>query len=363
MLPIQRWGYRVALVAALAFPAVAYFSTFLWNSREAWSLATLIGTGAAYQLMSNWKALLNKETGILKLYSGVSVFFSSNTHPLESFTSVALSSPGKGSGNGSRFWGLYSVDLKSPTRTVPVSGSDDREEALELAQALSRFLGVDLTVEGGHARPAAARLEAAPLDDERALPSLPLGSRIRVRHGAQGLELRLPGCGWRPRFVVKAGIALVISLGCSTVFALLWARTLGFRQLASLQPLLILFALLSMGGLLLWTVIQEVTLGWSLTASSRGIEYSRTGSKRSQEITRIPASQIEDVDLRKADEKFFQNLGVVIEHRKGFVWLGEGLSREELEWTEMVLRRALATRQAPFHDDDASALRQTSMRS
>lgn len=189
------------------------------------------------------------------------------------------------------------------------------------------------------------------------------GSRIRVRHGAQGLELRLPGCGWRPRFVVKAAIALVITLGCATVFALLWARALGFRHLASLQPVLILSALLSMGGLLLWTVFQEVTLGWSLTASSRGIEYSRTGSKNSQEITRIPASQIEDVDLRMADEKFFQNLGVVIEHRKGFVWLGEGLSREELEWTEMMLRRALATRQVPLHDDDASSSRQTSTRS
>ncbi|QAT85931.1 hypothetical protein EJ065_4378 [Corallococcus coralloides] len=306
-------------------------------------MALLACMWAVNQLTSDWKALLNKETQLLKLRSGVGVFFSANTHPLESFTSVALSSRGKG-GGGSIDWGFYSVELKSPTRTVAVSGSNDRDEALELAQALSRFLGVDLSVDGGHARPADARLEADPLERDQASPSLPPGSRIRVRHSAQGLVLQLPGCGWRPLFVMKAGIALVIAVGGPTVFGLAWVRTFGLRQLTSAEPLIALAVFLSLGGLLLWSVIREVNRGWSLAASSRGIEHSRTGGGKPREVTRLPASQIEDIDLRETEEKLFRSLTVVIEHKKGFVRIGAGLSREELEWTETMLRRALATR-------------------
>ncbi|NNC00529.1 hypothetical protein HI113_42450 [Corallococcus exiguus] len=358
----MRGACKVVLVAALAFPGVALFVPFLWNTWQAWAMALLACAWAAYQLTSDWKALLNKETQLLKLRSGVGVFFSAHTHPLESFTSVALSHRGKGTGGGSKDWGFYSVGLKSPTRAVQVSGSDDREEALELAQALSCFLGVDLSVDGGHARPADARLEAAPLEREQAPPSLPPGSRIRVRQGAQGLVLQLPGCGWRPLFVAKASIAIVIAVGGPAVFGLAWVRSFGLRHLASMWPLIALVVLLSMGGLLLWSVIREVTMGWSLTASSRGIEYSRTGSGKQRESTRLPASQIEDIDLRETDEPNFRSLTVVIEHKKGFVWIGAGLSREELEWTETMLRRALATHRLPRNDGESAALRRASTR-
>ncbi|AFE05918.1 hypothetical protein COCOR_04603 [Corallococcus coralloides DSM 2259] len=316
---------------------------------------------AADQLTSEWKALLNKETQLLKLWSGVGVFFSANTHPLGSFTSVVLSPRGK-AGGGSSDWGFYSVELKSPTRTVAVSGSNDRDEALELAQALSRFLGVDLSVDGGHARPPDARLEAAPLEREQAPPSLPPGSRIRVRQGAQGLVLQLPGCGWRPLFVVKAGIALVIAVGGPAVFGLAWVRTYGLRQLTSAEPLMALAVFLCLGGLLLWSVIREVNRGWSLAASSQGIEHSRTRGGKPGEVTRLPASQIEDIDLREPEEEFFGSLTVVIEHKKGFVRIGAGLSREELEWTETMLRRALATRRAPRDDGDSPLLMRAATR-
>ncbi|RKH98515.1 hypothetical protein D7Y15_39455 [Corallococcus sp. AB030] len=352
----MREACRVALVAALSFPVVALLVPSLWNAWQAWAMALLACGWAAHQLTSDWKVLLNKETQLLKLRSGVGVFFSANTHPLESFTSVALSPRGKAAGGGSSDWGFYSVELKSPTRTVAVSGSNDREEALELAQALSRFLGVDLSVDGGHARPADARLDAAPLEREQALPSLPPGSRIRVRQSAQGLVLQLPGCGWRPLFVVKAGIALVIAVGGPTVFGLAWVRTYGLRQLTSAEPLMALAVFLCLGGLLLWSVIREVNMGWSLAASSRGIEHSRTGGGKPREATRLPASQIEDIDLRETEEKLFRSLTVVIEHKKGFVRMGAGLSREELEWTETMLRRALATRRGPRDDGDSTLL-------
>ncbi|WP_375745366.1 hypothetical protein NR800_11515 [Corallococcus interemptor] len=345
----------MALVAALAFPGVALFVPFLWSAWQAWAMALVTCVWAAYQLTSGWKALLNKETQLLRLWSGVGVFFSANTHPLDSFSSVALSPRGK-AGGASRDWGFYSVELKSPTRTVQVSGSDDREEALELAQALSRFLGVDLSVDGGHARPVDARLEAVPLEGDQTLPSLPPGSRIRVRQSAQGWVLELPGCGWRPHSVIKAGIALVIAVGGPTVFGLLWVRSFGLRHLVSREPMIALCVFLSLGGLLLWSVIREISRGWFLTASARGIEYSRTGSGTPRKVTRLPASQIEDIDLRETDENHFRNLTVVIEHKKGFVWMGAGLSREELEWTETMLRRALATPRAPRDEDDASLL-------
>lgn len=354
--PFERWAWRVALIAALAFPGVAFFVPFLWSSQSAWSLALLIGVWAAHQLTSAWKAQLNKETQLLKLWSGVSVFFLASTHPLESFTSVALSPRGKAAG-GARSWGFYSVELKTPTRTVAVSGSDDREEALELARAIARFLGVDLSVDGGHERPPDARLEAAPLDGDQTPPSLPLGSRIQVRQRGRELVLRLPGCGWKPLFVMKAGIALVIAAGGPAVVGLAWVRLHGLRQLASREPMLLSASLLFLGGLLLWSVIREVTTGWTLTASSRGIEYSRTGSGKSREVTRLPASQIEDIDLRETDGRDFRSLVVVIEHRKGFVSIGAGLSRAELEWTETMLRRALATHGVPHADAGASASR------
>ncbi|MFB1482934.1 hypothetical protein [Corallococcus sp. RDP092CA] len=360
MSPFERRAWKVALLAALSFPGVALFVPFLWNSQAAWTLAILLGVWAARQLMSAWKAQLNKETHLLKVWSGVSVFFSARTHPLESFTSVALSPPGKASVSGSRQWGRYAVELKSPTRTVQVSGSDDREEALALAQALSRFLGVELSVDGGHARPPDARLEAPPLDGEQASPSLPPGSRIQVQQRGRELVLRLPGCGWRPLFIMKAGIALVIAVGGPAAVGFAWVRAYSLRQLASWEPLSLVGVLLLLGGLLLWSVIREVTLGWALTASSRGIEYSRTGSGKPREVTRIPATQIEDIDLRETDERDFQKLAVVIEHRKGFVWMGAGLSREELEWTETMLRRALSTPRLPHDDAEAPALRRAS---
>lgn len=350
----MRRACRVALVAALSFPGVALFVPFLWNAWPAWAMALLVCVWAAYQLTSYWKVLLAKDTHLLKLQSGAGVFFSSNTHPLESFTSVALAERRKSAAGSYGDFGFYSVELKTPTRTVRVSGSDDREEALELAQALSRFLGVDLSVDGGHARPPHARLEAAPLEVEQALPSLPPGSRIRVRQGAQGLVLQLPGCGWRPLFVAKASIALVIAVGGPAVFGLGWVRAYGLRNLASREPMMALVVFLSLGGFLLWSVIREVTMGWSLVASSRGIEYSRTGSGKPGEVTRIPASQIDDIDLREMDEPHFRHLTVVIEHRKGIVWMGAGLSRAELEWTETMLRRALATHRAPRDDGDSS---------
>ncbi|RKG71782.1 hypothetical protein D7V80_00330 [Corallococcus sp. CA054B] len=133
-------------------------------------------------------------------------------------------------------------------------------------------------------------------------------------------------------------------------------RTFGLRQLVSRDPLIALVVFLSLGGLLLWSVIREITTGWSLVASSRGIEYSRTRSGKPGDVTRIPAPQIEDIDIRETDEESFRSLAVVIEHKKGFVWMGAGLSREELEWTETMLRRALATRRGPPADGDASAL-------
>ncbi|WP_223636877.1 hypothetical protein [Corallococcus sp. EGB] len=358
----ERWAWRIALLAALAFPGVAFFVPFLWRSQPAWSMALLIGTWAVHQLTSAWKAQLNKDTHTLKLRSGFSRFLSSSTHPLESFTSVALSPHGRGAGDNSRFWGYYSVELKSPTRTVRVSGSDDREEALELAQALSRFMGVDLSVDGGHARPADARLAAEPLDSHQAPPSLPPGSRIQFHQGERELVLRLPGCGWKPFFVAKAGIALLIAGGGPAAFAVAWARTYGLRHLASRELLMVLGVFLFLGGLLLWSVIREVTMGWSLTASSRGIEYSRTGPRKPREVTRIPATQLEDIDLRETGGKDFRHLTVVIEHRKGFVCIGAGLSRQELEWTETMLRRALATHGVPHDGADASALRRASTR-
>ncbi|MCY1046878.1 hypothetical protein OV208_36575 [Corallococcus sp. bb12-1] len=330
------------LVAALGFPVFSLSTGILSNNGHIWLLMVGLGALAAHHLASRWKVLLNLENRTLWRRTGYRESFTGKAQPLEPFTSVALRMRGQAASDGPFFAKAYSVALVSPARAVTLSHSDDREEALELAQAVSRFLGLGLSVEGGQSRPVTARLEEAPLTDG-GIPALPSGSGIRFTQGGRGLTLELPPCGWSFVYAAQAALALLIGVGGPAFFLVQWSRTFGLRSAASTVPVITCAILVACGAFLFWRVARESTTGWTVIASSRGIQLTRHGPWRPRQVTRLPALRIQDIDLRDMRTETSRGRSVVIEHDVGIVQLGMDLSQAELEWTETVLRRALAT--------------------
>ncbi|RKH48336.1 hypothetical protein D7Y23_20450 [Corallococcus sp. AB050B] len=342
--PLDAWLARGALLVALAFPVLTLTTGFFAGEWRLWFLMLAMGALAAHHLMSRWKVLLNLDARTLWRHTGYREAFGGATQPLESFASVALYMRDKGSTAGLFNPKVYIVALLGPTDPVVLSHSDDREEARELAQAVSRFLGLGLSVDGGQSRDINARLEEAPLTGER-LPDLPYGSGIQFRQDARGLTLELPACGWRPKYAAQAAVAVLIAVG-GPLFLVMQLRKLFGSQAASMQVVVIASAVFIAVGAFFWLwVAREATSRWSLNASSRGIELTRHGPWRRRKVMRLPASRIQDIDVRDARTHVSRGRGIVIEHDQGRELLGMGLSQEELEWAEKVLRRALATRQ------------------
>lgn len=342
--PIDGWLSRGALLAAVAFPLISWATGFLSGDWQLWFLMLALGVAAAHHLGSRWKVLLNLETRTLWRRTGYTEL-GGQTQPLEPFTSVALIMRGRSPAtDGPLFAKVYSVALKTPTTVVVLSHSDDREEALELAQAASRFLGLGLSVEGGHSRAVTARLEETPLT-EKGIPDLPYGSDIRFTQGARGLTVELPPCGWQPTYAGQGAFAVLIGLGGPLFLGVQWRRAFGPQWFSSTVPLIATAIFVSCGALMLWRVAWVATSGSTLNVSSRGLELTHHGPWRRKKVLRLPASRIQDIDLRDARTDVSQRgRGIVIEHDQGTELLGMDLSQEELEWTEKVLRGALATR-------------------
>ncbi|RKH74324.1 hypothetical protein [Corallococcus aberystwythensis] len=202
-----------------------------------------------------------------------------------------------------------------------------------MAQALSGFLGLGLSVEGGQSRSVTARLEESPLTDER-LPNLPHGSGIQFKQDARGLTLELPPCGWRLEYAAQAAFAVLIAVGAPLFLLKQLNQKLGLQSAASTVPILV--------------------SAWANSrASSRGIEVTRHGPWRARKVQRFPKSRIQDIDVRDARTRVSRGRGIVIEHDQGSELLGMDLSQAELGWAEAALRRALATCSQPARSEVA----------
>ncbi|MBN8232107.1 hypothetical protein JYK02_31785 [Corallococcus macrosporus] len=352
--PIDGWLARGAALVVVAFPAVAYV-TGLFGDVRIWLLMMAMGAVSLHHLTSRWKVVLDQQARTVWRRAGVREALGAKPQPLESFTSVALYMRDKGSTEGLFIAKVYVVALLGPSGALVLSHSDDRDEALSLAQAVARFLGLGLSVEGGQSRSVTARLEEAPLTDER-LPDLPAGSSIQFKQDARGLTLELPACGWRPEYAAQAAFAVVIAVGGPLFLLKQWRQMFGMQSAASPVPIIVSTFFVACGAAFWWWVAREATSRWSINASSRGIELTRYGPWRGRKVTRLPASRIQDIDVRDARTKVSRGRGIVIEHDKGRELLGMDLSQEELEWAGIVLRRALATRpgQAPHPQERAA---------
>ncbi|MBZ4421109.1 hypothetical protein [Myxococcus sp. RHSTA-1-4] len=240
-----------------------------------------------------------------------------------------------------------------PGRAIVLARSHDRDEVLELARAASRVLGGGLQVDGGHTRSVDERLSAAPLRETQ--PSPPMGSHIRVARESGVLTVTLPARGWRPLYVAQAGIATLVGVAGPILFGWAWARSQGWTSANVLKPAVGCLVLFVCGSYLLWRVMREATSGWLIKASSRGLEVSRHGRWASGRLTRIAASKVWDIDLRVGTRNNLWGERVVVDYEGGDVAVGTGLPRESLEWTEAMLRRALATRPDSHRPVDASA--------
>ncbi|MHA7631501.1 hypothetical protein [Corallococcus sp. M7] len=151
--PIERWLYRGALLLSLALPVIALTTGFFAGEVRVWIMMVALGALAVHHLTSRWKVLLNLETRSVWRRTGYRETLGAKTQPLEPFTSVALYQRDKGPTTGLFIAKVYVVALMRPSESVVLSHSDDREEAVELAQAVSRFLGMGLSVEGDRAAP------------------------------------------------------------------------------------------------------------------------------------------------------------------------------------------------------------------
>lgn len=308
-----------------------------------------------HRLLLRWHIVVDQESRTVKRTLGLGVPFFGSTHALQEFRHVEMRGL-EGNPRQRVFRSRCTVLLGTHDTPFILAGSEDREEALALAEAVSRHTGLGLSVDGGRARSADERLSAAPLGDS--LPVPPVGNRIQVARHPEGLQLTLPAPGWCLAYKLQAALAILIAVGGSAFILVSWARVLGVSFPGFLLPVAMALLLVAFGGYLLWRVAGEATHFWRITASSKGLDLSREGRWVETRHTRIPTYRLKDIELREqavgmsrrpAPDLSLRLWGpsgaeVAIEHAEGVLSLGAGLPREELEWTEKLLRRAVATR-------------------
>ncbi|RJS20835.1 hypothetical protein DRW03_19365 [Corallococcus sp. H22C18031201] len=341
--PVERGLCAAGGVTSLAL--LPYFLRHGWRPPpfEFWA-ALVGGLGALSRLFSGgtqWR--LDRATDTVERWSLAFGRSTVERYALSQFTHVELRERGPIADAGLVSSVLYRVVLKGPEHTLILAGSHDEDETRALAEAVTRVLGGGLSIKGGPVRGVDERLSAAPL--RHLPPEPPPGSHIRASRAPQGLGLWLPATGWRPRRLVQAAIAGLIGLVSPPAFLGLWASRVGMAQETAWIPATTVGFLVLAGGYLFWRVAREATSGWHIAASSRGLEVVRLGRWARREPVRIPATRIHDIDLRQSSDgaRGERELGVIVDHDGGELALGMGLPRASLEWTEGMLRRALAT--------------------
>ncbi|NOK08132.1 hypothetical protein [Corallococcus exercitus] len=266
--PIDGWLARGAALVVVAFPAIAY-ATGLFGDVRIWFLMMAMGAVSLHHLTSRWKVVLDQEARTVWRRAGVREALGAKPQPLESFTSVALYMRDKGSTEGLFIAKVYVVALMGPSGALVLSHSDDRDEALSLAQAVARCLGLGLSVEGGQSRSVTARLEEAPLTGER-LADLPYGSGIQFKQDARGLTLELPPCGWRPTYAAQAAFAVLIAVGGPLLLLRKLHEMFGDGATTSQVPIIASALFVACGAFFWWWVAREATSRWHRHRARQG---------------------------------------------------------------------------------------------
>ncbi|NMO22966.1 hypothetical protein HPC49_45605 [Pyxidicoccus fallax] len=356
----RRQGDLVTGVGFLAFGVGLAFFLFrterLSGDLKSWWMLGLCVAAGLHFLLSRWQVVVDREAGTARRTLGLGVPLLRTEYSLREFDRVDL----YGDEEEAREHVLTqpcAVRLGGPGRALVLAGSNDRQEAVALAEAVSRLLGLGLSVDGGRVRAMEERLSAAPLTDTP--PEPPPGSRIYVTRHAQGLQVRLPPQGWSLARKGQAVVAGLIAVGVPAFIMGSWVYKLGVRLPQFLTPIGMSLFIAACGAFLLWRLAGEASLGWTITASSKGLEVSRYGRGENSRPERIPRARLQDINLRplltqkqrhihmpplRPGSPGDRNVEVAIEHDAGVLALGGGLRRVELEWLEETLRRAVATR-------------------
>ncbi|WP_309896560.1 hypothetical protein [Archangium sp.] len=266
-----------------------------------------------------------------------------------------------------------------------LAGSDDRDEALTLAEAVARHARLGLQVGGGRVRPyeelsssapgrtkvlsspevrpgssapGSARPLSSPDAREEATGATsalvepptppPLGCRVQVREAEGRSEVLLPAPGWDGGF--RSGAAVGVVMGVLGLVP--WGVAVAVQASWGFFAFVTLVALAPLGACVVFMrrALVGVHTTWRLTVSRAGVEVVRAGVGAPQ-TTRIPAQHLRDVDVRELREGapgvgLFQEAScpmLVLERQDGeYQAMGAGLPRQELEWAAARLRQALA---------------------
>ena len=229
----------------------------------------------------------------------------------------------------------YSVHLTGED----LAGSDDYDEALELAEAVAHHMRLGLQVDDG-------RVLAGPTEPPtESLSPPPPGCRVQVRAVGEQRVVELPAPGWVGSYRLQAGVCSVLMLVPVGLAGYLHSRHLSWQTIAMLSPLLLLPGVFS--GYFLRGIWAGVHTSWSITVSRWGLDMASAGP-RQQPPTRLAAQLIRDIDVREQEGGTLRVSDstcpmLVIERQDGkTIAFGEGLPREELEWAAARVRQELA---------------------
>ncbi|OJT20798.1 hypothetical protein BO221_28210 [Archangium sp. Cb G35] len=329
--------------------ALAMSAVLGWISRSVVDIQAvlfmLFGIGyGLYCTLGVWEVTLHRTSGRAFWRWGLGVPFFSQQSRVTDTDHVQLVTAQSGDSSDSSI-NKYSVRLPSGT----LAGTDDYEEALALAEAVARHMRMGLQVDDGRMRSpldSPALAETPPVEPPSAPPP---GCLIQVRaHGEQRV-VELPAPGWLDAYRFQAGVCVVLMLIPLGFAGYLYSLDSSWKVVGMVSPILLL--LTGFGAFLLRATLTGVHTSWRISVSRRGlrVESTRAGKRPA---TQRAAGLIRDIDVR---EQMADSLRVgisrrptipmlVIEWQNGTrLSLGEGFSREELEWTASRIRQELAS--------------------
>jgi hypothetical protein len=295
-------------------------------------------------MLSAWEVTLNGVSGRGSWRWGLGVPFFSWHEGVTSTDRVQLVTS-KGTTSDWRT-NAYSVHLTGGSKSESLAGSDNYDEALALAEAVARHMGLGFQIDDGRVQASGAG--SAPADTGLVAPLSPPppGCRVQVREVGEQRVVELPAPGWVLSYRLQAGVCSVLMLAPVGLAAFLHLRHhVSWQTVAMLSPLLLLPAVFI--GFFLRGIWEGVHSSWRITVSPWGLDMASAGP-RQEPPTRLAAQLIRDIDVREQAGGSMRVSDstcpmLVIERHDGqTIALGEGLPRAELEWAAARVRQELA---------------------
>jgi len=383
--------FLLGVACLLVSGGLGFFVVWAEEWNPAWVLVVL---GAfvlgLYNALGVWEVTLHAERGRVFWAWGLGWPLLRRMRLLTAFDRVQVVTPEHRSNEPMRATS-FMVQLAGESGPPHLlAGSDERDEALALAEAVARQARLGLQVGGGRVRPYEELVSSAPgrtravsspearpdsrpgssaPGSTRALsspdareevagagsalveppPPPPPGCRVEVREAQGASEVLLPAPGWEGGFRSRAALGVLLGvLGLVPWGGVMALWEVSWVLLAYVTPVALM--LLVWGVVSLRKALVGVRTTWRLTVSRSGVEVVRASGGVPQ-TTRIPAQHLRDVDVRELREGapgvgLFQEAScpmLVLERQDGeYHALGAGLPRQELEWAAARLRQALA---------------------